>query len=431
MVSMTITVDTRTTIARVFGCDLHHTGCAGGSPRWPLDAVGERIRTVEPMAATAPNRVRHVVLTGGPCAGKSSAMSALRAHLEDRGWTVLVAPEAATTVIAAGLGNPGDLAHTDRAAYLAAQHSIIDLQLTLRRNFDALAAALPGEKKVVLHDRGVADNAAYATAAEYDAVLTGHGLTAADALGLYDMVVHLRSASRTAAGYDGSAYTTANNAARSEDADAASQLDQATLEAWASHPHLVVIAPSADFTVKLARVNAAVLGALGDPEPLEHERKFLLDAAPDLTHPALAAAVVSDIVQVYLPSVDGAEHRVRARTHDGVTTYTHTTKKPLSGSTSRVEVERPIDQETFDLLVAMRDPDTQVVRKSRYAFVHADQRFELDHLYAPRAAWIVEAELVTETDEVTLPAFLGPGVDVTADPAWRNRTLAAAGAHAA
>lgn len=378
------------------------------------------------MAPTAPHRVRHVVLTGGPCAGKSSAMATLRSHLEDRGWTVLVAPEAATAVIAAGLGNPGDLAHTDRAAYLAAQRSIVDLQLTFRHNFDVLAAALPGDKKVVLHDRGVADNAAYASPAEFDAVLAAHDLTPATAMGLYDVVIHLRSASRPSTGYDGSAYTTANNAARSEDADAASELDQATLDAWATHPHLVVIAPHADFTAKLTRVNAAVLGALGDPEPLEHERKFLLQHAPDLRHPALEAAIVSDIVQVYLPSVDGAEHRVRARTHAGVTAYTHTVKKPLPDSTSRVEVERPIDQETFDLLSSMRDRSTDVVRKTRYAFVHDDQRFELDQVYAPRTAWLVEAELVTEDDAVSLPTFLGPATEVTDDPDWRNRAIAAA-----
>ena len=376
------------------------------------------------MAPTAPHHVRHVVLTGGPCAGKSSAMATLRTHLEDRGWTVLVAPEAATTVIAAGLGNPGDLAHADRGAYLASQRSIVDLQLTFHRNFDALAAALPGEKKVVLHDRGIADNAAYASAREYEAVLAAHDLTTSAVMDLYDLVVHLRSASRPAAGYDGSAYTTANNAARSEDADSASQLDQATLNAWAAHPHLVVIAPHADFTAKLARVNAAVLGALGDPEPLEHERKFLLDRAPNLNDPALAAAVVSDIVQVYLPSVDDAEHRVRARTHAGVTAYTHTVKKPVPGSTSRVEVERPIDQETFELLSSMRDRSTDVVRKTRYAFVHDDQRFELDQVYAPRTAWLVEAELVSEADTVSLPAFLGPGTEVTDDPNWRNRAIA-------
>jgi thymidylate kinase len=40
--------------------------------------------------------IKSIVLTGGPCSGKTTAMAALRQTFEDRGVNVLFVPEAAT-----------------------------------------------------------------------------------------------------------------------------------------------------------------------------------------------------------------------------------------------------------------------------------------------------------------------------------------------
>lgn len=371
--------------------------------------------------------IHHLVLTGGPAAGKTTALAHLVEHLTGRGWRVLTVPEAATVLIGSGLDDIGHLAAHDRPTYLAAQSALVELQLGLHATYQHLADgfAATGAKVVVLHDRGIADNAAYMTHEEYENTLATHGLTPTGAHELYDSVIHLRSAAVPDGNYDGSGYTTANNTARTETAAQAAHLDESTLSGWATHRHLAVIGAHGDFAAKLTRTLTAVAGALGDPEPLEIERKFLLATTPDLTHPVLAAAPTVDIFQTYLPSTVEGEQRVRSRTVAGVTTFTHTTKSDVD-SAVRVEVETPLGEEKYRLMLGLADPDTVPVTKTRRVFVVGNQRFELDELHSPVTGWLLEVELITTDDPVAVPAFLGPVTEVTDDPAWRNRSLATA-----
>jgi thymidylate kinase len=44
-----------------------------------------------------------IVITGGPCSGKTTGLARLKRMLEDRGYKVLVSPESATKLIEAGM----------------------------------------------------------------------------------------------------------------------------------------------------------------------------------------------------------------------------------------------------------------------------------------------------------------------------------------
>lgn len=395
-----------------------------------------------------------IVLTGGPCAGKTSALRYLVEHLSARGWRALVVPEAATMLITGGVHDIGRLAVEDREAFLAVQRNLIGLQHGLRAQFARLAVDLstrptgcdttcdttchethhPEHKQihdphtcagqartVLIHDRAVLDNRAYMSGPEFEAVLADTlGVTPGEMAASYDAVVHLVTAADGAEAF----YSTANNEARSETVEQAIALDKAVQSAWLGHPHLSVVGNDTDgFEKKLARTLAAVLNILGEPEPVEVERKWLLASPPP--DGLLAGAVPVDIEQVYLPAEGAGERRVRARTHDGHTTYFHTTKEPTRNAAGRVEVESMISAESYRLLSGLRLAGTSVIRKRRYCFVHAGQHFELDHLLEPVDAWLLEAELVTAGDPVTLPEVLDVSGEVTADPMWRNRAIAA------
>ena len=47
--------------------------------------------------------IQKIVITGGPCAGKSTAMSWIRNAFTQRGYTVLIIPETATELITGGV----------------------------------------------------------------------------------------------------------------------------------------------------------------------------------------------------------------------------------------------------------------------------------------------------------------------------------------
>ena len=53
----------------------------------------------------ATRHVYRIVLTGGPCAGKTTAMARLSGFLQERGFRVYTVPEMATLLFTKKLGN--------------------------------------------------------------------------------------------------------------------------------------------------------------------------------------------------------------------------------------------------------------------------------------------------------------------------------------
>ena len=65
----------------------------------PLEKIVEMINALEQKQITK------IVVTGGPCAGKTTAMSKIQSYFTSRGYAVIFVPETATEIIKAGL-NP-------------------------------------------------------------------------------------------------------------------------------------------------------------------------------------------------------------------------------------------------------------------------------------------------------------------------------------
>ena len=49
------------------------------------------------------SQIEKIVITGGPCAGKSTALSRIQSELEQLGWKVLFVAETATELITGGV----------------------------------------------------------------------------------------------------------------------------------------------------------------------------------------------------------------------------------------------------------------------------------------------------------------------------------------
>lgn len=369
--------------------------------------------------ASAPRAVE-IAITGGPCAGKSTALTYLTDHLTQRGWRVLVVPEAATLLISGGLSDIGHLAANERPTYLTVQRHLTRLQSALRQQYLDLAAALGAPKTVLLYDRAEPDNSAYMNDSEFATVLNDAiAMTREQVAARYDAVLHLTTAADGALPH----YSLANNAARSETPEQAIAVDRALQQAWLGHAHYTVIDNNGrGFDDKLRRTLAAVLNILGEPEPVEMERKWLLLGPPPAE--LLSGAVPVIIEQQYLVNpAEGTERRIRARTHGTHTTYWHTIKVHRADG-HRTEYETQITGEEYQYLSYDRDPAKAIIRKKRHCFVHAGQHFELDAITRPRRLWLLEAELVTADQPVTLPDGLPLIVEVTGDPAWSNAVLA-------
>ena len=358
-------------------------------------------------------KITKIVITGGPCAGKTTAMSWIQNHFTKRGYTVLFVPETATELISGGVA-PWTCG--SNADYQTCQ---MQLQLFKETIFEQGAATMPVDKVLIVCDRGTLDNKAYMNELEFASVCAKLGCNEVELRDRYDAVFHLVTAAKGAEKF----YTTANNTARTETVEQAAALDDKLIAAWTGHPHLRIIDNAAGFEEKLKKLLAEILAFLGEPEPMEIERKFLI-AYPDLEKlEKLPTCQRVEISQTYLTAPEGQEIRVRQRGADGHYIYTHTTKRKID-DVKRVEVERRITKDEYLRLLMEADPNCRPIRKTRYCLTYDNQYFEIDvyPFWTDRA--IVEIELNHETDEIRFPADIKVIREVTQDKHFKNAALA-------
>lgn len=208
-----------------------------------------------------PPAISRIVLTGGPCAGKSTAIARLRAHLLAHDVEVYCVPEASTMLLDGGIR----VKERPLEQMISFQRGIVRVQLALEDAFVTFARSV-GRKAVLLCDRGVVDGAAYLPRQAWLDLLTSEGLDEVELRERrYDAVIHLVTAAH---GVEGS-YGTQGNATRYEDAVGARDVDDRLRNAWLGHPRLCIIGTHPDFEVKMTRVVRAVSDIVGVAMPSE------------------------------------------------------------------------------------------------------------------------------------------------------------------
>ncbi len=157
-----------------------------------------------------PPRVHRIVITGGPCAGKTTAMAKLSLRLQNMGFDVFVVPEVATLTITGG-AKPGNYSKKQHRDW---EVSVLKIQMALEDNFADIAekCSLPeGRHAVLLMDRGTMDVLAYVGKDQFDDVLEEFNWTVPQLRDQrYEAVVHLVTAAIGAERF----YTLENNKAR-------------------------------------------------------------------------------------------------------------------------------------------------------------------------------------------------------------------------
>ena len=365
---------------------------------------------------TAPGKkeIAKIVLTGGPCAGKTTALCRIRNVFEKMGWTVLIVPETATELITGGV------APWTCASNVEYQKLQLRLQLEKEAVFERAAAGMAGGKILIVCDRGALDNKAYMDSLDFSLVLRELSLNEVELRDTYDAVFHLVTAAKGAEQY----YTTANNGARRESAEQAAFLDDRLIAAWTGHPHLRVIDNATEFEDKIQRLLAEIAAFLGEPEPMEVERKFLI-RYPDLSWLERQDNCERvEIIQTYLRSAPDEEIRVRQRGADGHFTYYETIKRSAGSGLKRVEVERRLSRDEYLTRLMEADTEKHPIRKTRYCFTSDNQYFEIDvyPFWTDRA--ILELELRDESQAYRIPKEFHVIREVTEDPRYKNSALA-------
>ena len=357
--------------------------------------------------------ITKIVVTGGPCAGKSTAMSWIQNAFTQMGYVVLFVPETATELITGGVapwtcGENKDF-----------QICNLKLQIEKEKIFEQAAKTMKGDKALIVCDRGALDNKAYMKGAEFDQTLSDLNANEIELRDNYDAVFHLVTAAKGAEEF----YTTANNTARTETVKEAAALDDKLIAAWTGHPHFRVIDNSTDFEGKLKRLIAEISLFLGEPEPFEIERKFLIEY-PDIKRlESDPNCQRIEIIQTYLKSDNGDEVRVRQRGINGHYIYFQTVKRKVS-DVKRVEIERRLSQNEYLSLLMRADTDKRQIRKDRYCLTYENQYFEIDVYPFWHDKAVAEIELNDENAKIVFPDFIKVIKEVTDDESYKNASLA-------
>lgn len=338
--------------------------------------------------------IKRIVLTGGPCAGKTTALVRITEYFSNRGYKVFTIPEVPTLY---SLGGWSYLT-PNKDLYYEGERAILETQLALENWFMRMAETCQ-KPVLIVCDRGTLDISAYISPEMWNDITAKAGTDTNALRNRYDAVLHLVSAADGAEQY----YTTATNAVRYEQMNEeglriARELDKKVIKAWTGHPHLRVINNNDDFNAKLNRVLKEIAQVIGVPQPIEEERKYIVEITGELPE-----CTESNITQTYLVGDPGAEIRLRRRVWAGKSANILTTKTRVSQSEELV-TERQISNNLYESMLQQADPYRHPIRKQRKSFIWKGQYFELDFYQgALEGLVILETKGIRSHEDVKFP----------------------------
>ncbi len=340
-----------------------------------------------------------VVLTGGPCSGKSSSLAYLTEKLTDSGFMVFVIPETATLIT----GNGIDRRKMDRPRQvLVYEEAILDMQLSFEETYrEAVTRIFPEKKKVLLLDRGVMDIKAFMPHEEFYAILKRKGLREAQLRDRYHAVVHLVTAADGARKH----YTGENNQARIETPEEAIVIDHRIRESWLGHPRFRLIDNRTDFEGKMHRTFSAISQLLGIPAVRDERERYVIKS---IKWEELPTHRTIEIEQVCLKSKSRDEEIwIKRRGQDDSYLYFLTRTRTGGG---RVEEEELITEQQYSNLKRLKEPGTEALVKDRTSFFWNGRHFDIDR-YRDRH----EGLSMVEVEAGASPGQDVPKVDANAD----------------
>lgn len=354
--------------------------------------------------------IRKIVLTGGPCAGKTTALVKVIEHFTSLGFKVFTIPEVPTLFSQAGM----DYLTKNKGFFYEGEKATLEIQLALEDKFLRMAEECE-EPTVIVLDRGALDISAYMSLDIWEKITSSVGTTTAELRNRYDAVLHLVSAADGAEEF----YTTSNNSQRTEGIELARLLDKKVIEAWTGHPHLRVINNQDDFDRKINRVLKEISNVLGIPQPIVEERKYIVELIGEIPE-----YVESEITQTYLVADPGTEVRLRRRLWQGKFVNVLTTKKRISVN-EQLETERQVPNSLYESLMQQADPYRQTIHKLRRSFIWKGQYFELDTYQQPAEGLVIlETKGVADHASVKFPPFVKVLEDITGNVNYYNYIMA-------
>ncbi|XP_011307342.1 uncharacterized protein Ttd14 isoform X3 [Fopius arisanus] len=364
-------------------------------------------------------RVYKVVLTGGPCGGKTTGQTRLCTFFENMGWKVFRVPETATVLLSGGI-KFSDLTAEEGFKF---QENLLKTMIQIENTFFQLGESC-SRNCLIICDRGAMDASAFISKDKWDLMTSSNGWNNVELRdNRYNQIIHMVSAANGAEDF----YSTEDHACRSEGVELARELDYKAAAAWVGHPYFDVIDNSQDFESKICRMIECICQKLGIDtgdrlRASSRKVKFLVKGPlpADSDFPPFQDF---DVVHNYLQSkTPKLQARLRKRGQKGHWSYIHTLRRPkMCGQV--VEVKTQLTHRDYLNMLAQRDDSHFTIFKRRRCFLINNQYFQLDIYREPghprcRGLMLLETYTALAGEELKniLPSFLSIEKDVTGNP---------------
>ncbi|CAA9997719.1 unnamed protein product [Nesidiocoris tenuis] len=375
---------------------------------------------------TREKRVYKIVLTGGPCGGKTTGQARLSTFFENLGWKVFRVPETATVLLSGGI-KFSDLTNDEAYKF---QENLLKTMLQIENTFFELAESCSRDCLIIC-DRGAMDASAFIAKEKWDKLMSANNWNNVELRdNRYNQIVHMVSAANGAEDF----YSIEDHACRSEGVELAKELDYNAAAAWVGHPYFDVIDNSTEFEKKIRRMIASICQKMGIDTgdrllTNARKRKFLVSGPmpPDSAFPPFQDF---DVVHNYLTNANPLmQARLRKRGQKGHWSYTHTLRKPKMHN-QVVEVKTQVTHRDYINLLSQKDDSHFTIYKMRRCFLDNNQYFQLDVYKDPchprcNGLMLIETYSALEDGrlEARLPSFLTIDSEVTDNPAYSMYNL--------
>lgn len=357
--------------------------------------------------------VKKIVLTGGPCAGKTSCKSRIFEAILKTGYIPIFISETATDTKISGIDPIKEIISTYNFQLLLAKE-----QISKENNYIEILEK-DDNNFVLIFDRGLLDSKVYMDDIMWENLKGELNLTESDIYQRYDVVLHLVSASCGAEDF----YTTSNNEARSENLETAKEVEKKTKEAYYGFPYIYYFGNETTFDQKMDSVISTVLSCIGKSTPIfGSQKKYLVSKVSNEELEKLHAQLVN-ITQCYINTEnDECEGRIRIINYNGNKTFYYTEKDKKRYVTK----EKIITEEEYLSLLKKKIKGSRVISKNRWYFEYNNLYFQYDEFknYLGNAG-ILEIITTEKNKEYDIPDFFKNNeyYDITNDKKYTNYSI--------
>lgn len=354
------------------------------------------------------SQITKIVITGGPCSGKTTSLNRIKKHFESLGYKVLIVPAVGTNMIACGL-KP-----IEAIDYNEYEKLILSSQIALEETFESAVNNLSSEKILIICDRGALDVKAYSTEKDFKLICNDLDVNENELKQEYDAVFHLKTVAK---GHE-EEYKQVEEL-RIADIEDAIILDDKTISAWTGHPNLRIIDSYPFIEDKIKKLIKEISTFLNEDDGNYIEKKYLINK-PDIDYlDKLKYCKKVHIVQHYLlDSTAKKEVKIVLRRENGNNLY----YKVVKGSNGKFSTSISADE--YINLLETADPNRASISKDRYNFIFDSKYYKIDIFPFWKDRAILEIDLLSREEKVKMPKFVEVLEDVSDNINYKNSELA-------